>query len=204
MPHLRTIIAAEEAYGPITVALRTALQVTKPEEALAKVTEQLHELLGDKSAPDKPGSLKPGEHQFTITAVDILHPNREHFTFMGQQNFPAHQKHQQVPASTGHLAVILENEEPLRIDDLHSDPKFVQVLSSAAMGSLLTHPMKWRGEMIGFIFVAAQARGMYRQIDASILASFADVATAAWVALQGPERITEILLRLHTGGSNPQ
>jgi len=81
-------------------------------------------LLGDKASPKRPGALKPGEHQFTIAAVQIIRPEKTHSTLLEQKNFPPHQPHRRVSVTTGHVRVIFRDRQPRHIDDLHTDPDF--------------------------------------------------------------------------------
>ena len=66
-------------------------------------------------------------------------------------------------------------------------PDFRQILKTARMGSALFGPMVWRGQMLGQVLTAAQARHTYGPIDLDIFMGFAHVAAAVYIAHGGPE-----------------
>ncbi len=74
--------------------------------------------------------------------------------------------------------MILENT------DEHSD--FKQILKSARMGSAIYAPMIWQGEFIGHMITAAQARNTFAPPDLVRLQALAAMATAAYMAKDGP------------------
>jgi len=54
------------------------------------------------------------------------------------------------------------------------------------MGSTLYGPMFWRGEMLGQVVTAAQARNTYGPIDLDLFMGFVHVAAAVSMAHGGP------------------
>ena len=66
-------------------------------------------------------------------------------------------------------------------------PDFRQMLKTARMGSALFGPMVWRGQMLGQVLTAAQARHTYGPIALDIFMGFAHVAAAVSMAHGGPE-----------------
>ena len=65
-------------------------------------------------------------------------------------------------------------------------PDFRPILTTARMGSGVFGPMGWRGQMLGQLITAAQARHIYSALDLDILMGFAHVATAVYIAHGGP------------------
>ncbi len=63
---------------------------------------------------------------------------------------------------------------------------FRQILKTSHMGSALFGPMCWRGQMLGQVLTAAQARNTYSPIDLDIFMGFAHVAAAVYIAHGGP------------------
>ena len=61
------------------------------------------------------------------------------------------------------------------------------------MGSTLYGPMVWRGQMLGQLLTAAQARYTYGPIDLDIFMSFAHVAAAVYMAHGGPEWLRNLV-----------
>ena len=61
------------------------------------------------------------------------------------------------------------------------------MLKTVRMGSALFGPMVWRGQMLGQIITAAQARHTYGPIALDIFMGFARVAAAVSMAHGGPE-----------------
>jgi hypothetical protein len=54
------------------------------------------------------------------------------------------------------------------------------------MGSAVLSPMIWQGQFLGQLFMAAQARHTFDDPDLEVLVAFSRLATAVWVALNGP------------------
>ena len=72
-------------------------------------------------------------------------------------------------------------------------PDVRQILKTARMGSALFGPMFWRGQMLGQILTAAQARHTYGPIDLDIFMGFAYVAAAVYMAHGGPEWLRTVI-----------
>lgn len=188
-----TITSVGEAFGPLSAALAGGLRAANPDLALQALTNELHGLLGDKDAHEKPSGLLRGEVQLVIAGVEMVTRSRKEFVFLAERNFPSHQHRLRIPIGTGHQALVMRTKQSVLSEDLHKDPVFVQVLSAAKMGSLVMAPMIWKGEVLGMVFTAAQARRMFRPIDLQIMEAFADVATALWIAHDGPRLLEDVL-----------
>jgi hypothetical protein len=82
---------------------------------------------------------------------------------------------------------VVQYQRPRVIANTDEAPDFQQILQTSRMGSTLYGPMFRRGQMLGQVITAAQARNTYGPIDLDILMCFAHVAAAVYMAHGGPE-----------------
>jgi hypothetical protein len=82
---------------------------------------------------------------------------------------------------------VVRYQRPLVLANTDESPDFRQILTTARMGSAVFGPMFWRGQMLGQILTAAQARHTYSVIDLDIFMGFAHMAAAVYIAHGGPE-----------------
>lgn len=157
------------------------------ESALRHLTAATRALLGDKEAHLRPGGLKPGEQQFTVSGIFLIAPDGEHNLLVAEHGFPPEQHRLRIPVDLAHPGWVVEHQQPLVLANTDDDPGFRQILKTARMGSALYGPMFWRGRMLGQLVTASQARHTYSPADLDILVCFAHVAAAVYMAHGGPE-----------------
>ena len=73
---------------------------------------------------------------------------------------------------------MVQHQHPLVLVNTDEAQDFRQILKTLRMGSTLYGPMFWRGQMLGEVITAAQARNTYGPIDLDLLKCFAHVAAA--------------------------
>jgi signal transduction protein with GAF and PtsI domain len=91
-----------------------------------------------------------------------------------------------VPIDGGHPGHVYASGEKLILKNTDDHGSFKQYLKSARMGSAVLSPMIWQGQFLGQLFMAAQARHTFDDPDLEVLVAFSRLATAVWVALNGP------------------
>ena len=176
----------QQALAALGQASRAACQAAGPEEALQEITALGLRLLGDKDAHRRPGALRPGEQQFSVSGVFVVTPDKKHNLLVAEIGFPPEQHRLRIDIGLAHPGWVVRHRKPLLLANTDRDPDFRQILKTARMGSAVYAPMIWRGEFIGQLVLASQARSTYGQRDLDILATFAEVATALWWAHDGP------------------
>jgi len=187
LPARDTATLHRDAVLALSNAVRAANAAAGPEEALRPLTTALPLLLGDRVAHLRPGGLKPGEHQFSVSGVFLLTPDARHNLLVAETGFPAEQHRLTIPADLAHPGWVVKHQRPLILANTDRDPEFRQILKTSRMGSALYGPMVWRGQFHGQLVVASQARDTYADVDLEILVAFAEAAAAAWIAHGGPE-----------------
>jgi GAF domain-containing protein len=180
------------AWAVLDNAIRAANEAPDAERALGHLTAATREVLGDMEAPLRPGGLKPGEHQFTVSGVFLITPDRAHNILVAEHGFPPEQHRLRIPVDLAHPGWVVEHRRPLILANTDEDPGFRQILTTARMGSALYGPMFWRGRMLGQLVTASQARNTYGPADLEILVCFAHVAAAVFVAHGGPQFLRSI------------
>jgi hypothetical protein len=174
------------AITALAAAVRAAAAAEGPEAALRELTRVCPTVLGDKSAHLKPGALRAGERQFSVCGLFMLTPDRRHNLLIAEVGFPPEQHRLRVDASLAHPGWVVEHRQPLILANTDLDPNFKQILKTSRMGSALYAPMTWKGELLGQIVCASQARNTYEVADLDVLLAFAEAGTALWVAHGGP------------------
>lgn len=175
-----------DAIGALAAAARAANAAAGPEEALAEFTRVCPALLGDRAAPLRPGGLKPGERQFSVCGVFLLTPDARQNVLVAEVGFPPEQHRLRIDAGLAHPGWVVKHRRPLLLANTDLDADFRQILKTARMGSAMYAPMLWRGDFLGQLVLASQARDTYAEVDLEILVAFAEAATAAWCAHGGP------------------
>jgi GAF domain-containing protein len=173
--------------GALAAAARAALDAPDVEAGLSLLTRAAMDQLGDLEAHLKPGALKPGERHFRVAGVFLVTPDRTRHLLVAEHGFPPEQHRLSFPLDTAHPGWVIRNRRALVIPDTDANPDFKQILKSARMGSSLYAPMFWRGEVLGQLIAAAQARGSFGQADLDALAAAAHFAAAYYVAAGGPD-----------------
>jgi hypothetical protein len=180
---------ALRALGEVAQAAAGALDA---EGALRHFTAATAALLGDEEAPLRPGGLKPGERQYTVSAIFLITGDRRHNLLFAEHGFPPEQHRLRVPIGLGHPGWVAAHQRALIIPNTDDNADFRQILKTSRMGSALYGPMIWRGQMLGQLMTAAQARNTYGPADLEILVAFAHVAAAVYVAHGGPDLLRSL------------
>lgn len=167
-------------------ATHAACAARGPEEALRHITGLAPTLLGNRDAHLRPGGLKPGEHQFSVCGVFVVTPDARHNLLLAEVGFPPEQHRLRIEIGLGHPGWVVRHRKPLLLANTDLDVEFKQILKTARMGSALYAPMLWKGELLGQLVLASQARYTYAETDLDVLVTFAEVATALWIAHDGP------------------
>lgn len=166
-------------------ATNAGLAASGPEGALRHITALGPLLLGDREAEHRPGALKPGERQFTVSGAFLVTPDRQHNLLLAEQGFPPEQHRLRIDIALAHPGWVVEHGQPLLLGNTDLDPGFKQILKTARMGSAVYAPMTWKGGLIGQLVLASQARNTYAEPDLDALVTFAAVAIALWQAHDG-------------------
>ena len=169
---------------------QAALDAPGPEEAIRLIARGCFDLLGDRQAHEKPGALLPGEKQFFVAGAFFVSPDREHHMLVGNTGFPAEQERLCVPIDGGHPGWVYANRSKLLLKNTDEHGTFRQYLKSSRMGSTIFAPLIWKGEFLGQLIMAAQARHTMREDDLAVLVAASKVATGVWVAQGGPQWLT--------------
>lgn len=176
----------EAAIRALADATADACAVKEPEEALRKITGLGPLLLGNREAHLRPGALKAGERQFTVSGVFMLTPDGSQHLLVAELGFPPEQHRLRVDRDLGHPGWVAKHRRPLILANTDEHADFKQILKTARMGSAMYAPMIWQRTMLGQLVLASQARNTYDAADLEILVACAGVATALWVAHDGP------------------
>ncbi len=163
----------------------TACDATDAESALRLVTRAAFDLLGDRQAHLRLGALKPGEQQFFVSGIFLVTPAADSHLLVAEHGFPPEQHRLRIPIDTGHPGWVYEHQRPLILANTDAHADFKQILKTSRMGSALYGPMVWRGQMIGQLITAAQARHTFEQADLDILVAFAHLASTLYAAHDG-------------------
>lgn len=156
------------------------------EAALGMVTGGVFDLLGDRTAHERPGALRAGEHQFFVAGVFLVTPDQGSHLLVAERGFPPEQHRLRFPIDTGHPGAVYRSRQPLILENTDDHADFKQILKTARMGSALYAPLLWRGEMLGQMLMAAQARNTFSAPDLEAHVAFAALATAIYMANDGP------------------
>jgi len=163
-----------------------ALDAAGPEEAIRGLVQAYFDRLGDREAQLAPGALKPGERQYFVAGAFMVTPDKRYHMLVGNVNFPPEQQRLMVPIDGGHPGWVYAHRSKLILKNTDEHHQFRQYLKSSRMGSTIFAPMIWKGEFLGQIVMAAQARHTMRDADLDVLVACSRVATGAWVAHGGP------------------
>jgi hypothetical protein len=177
---------ATEALAMMERAGAEALDAPGPEEAIRAIAQGCLDLLGDRDAHLAPGALKEGERQYFVAGAFFVTPDRQWHMLVGSLGFPRDQQRLMVPLDGGHPGRVYATRSKLLLRNTDEHGGFRQYLKTSRMGSTVFAPMIWRGEFLGQLIMAAQARGTMREVDLAVLVACARIATGAWVAQGGP------------------
>lgn len=176
----------DTAFGALAAAARAALDAADVEAGMALVTRAAMDHLGDVEAHLRPGALKEGERNFRVSGVFLVTPDGARHLLVAEHGFPPEQHRLSFPLDTAHPGWVIRNRRPLVIPNTDENPDFKQILKTARMGSALYAPLFWRGEAIGLLITASQARNAFAQGDLDLLNGAANFVSAYYMANGGP------------------
>jgi hypothetical protein len=179
------------ALAMIDRAGEAALDAPGPEEAIRALAAGYYELLGDREAYLRPGSLQEGERHYFVAGAFFVTPDARYHMLVGNVNFPPEQERLLVPIDGGHPGWVYANRSKLILKNTDDHGAFRQYLKSSRMGSAIFAPIVWRGEFLGQVIMAAQARYTMRDEDLAVLVACSRVAAGVWVAQGGPAWLRE-------------
>ena len=165
--------------------LEKCLEENNAEASMSVVTKTILDILGDKTAHLKPGGLKEGENQYSVSAAVMISKTKEFNIFFAQQNFPKHQYKLKIPIDHGHPGSVVKNQKPLLLSNTDEHQDFKQILDTSRMGSSIYYPFFWNGVMLGQLICGSQARNTYRNLDLELIKPFAKIASLLWVSHNG-------------------
>jgi signal transduction protein with GAF and PtsI domain len=122
-----------------------------------------------------------------VSGIFLITADRQHKLLVAEHGVPPAQHRLRIPLDLGHPGWVVRHQRPLVLANTDEAPDFRQILQMSRMGSALLGPMCWRGQMLGQLITAAQARNTYGPIDLDLLMCFAHLATAVYMAHGGPE-----------------
>ncbi|WP_421928603.1 GAF domain-containing protein [Neoaquamicrobium sediminum] len=163
-----------------------ALSADGPEAAIHELARRFFDLLGDRTAHEREGGLKPGERQFFVAGAFLVTPDEKYHMLVGNRGFPDEQRRLLVPIDAGHPGWVYLNKRELILENTDDHGAFRQYLKTSRMGSTIFAPMFWKGRFMGQLIMAAQARHTMRQSDLAALKAISRLAAALWVAHDGP------------------
>jgi putative methionine-R-sulfoxide reductase with GAF domain len=159
---------------------------SEPEEALRHCTRIARAVMGDLDAGKRPGALKEGERDFKVSGIFFAAPKRDHLILLADHDFPGEQRHLRISIMDSRPGHTVRTGQPVVVPNTDKDQSFRQILKTARMGSAVYAPMIWNGTVLGMFNIAAQARDTYDTTDLQVGMAFANLASATWMALDGP------------------
>ncbi|MDG2284119.1 MAG: GAF domain-containing protein [Alphaproteobacteria bacterium] len=171
----------------LTLALATAAAAADVESALSAISAGAWTALGDPAAHERPGALKPGEHQFAVSGYFMLTPDGTETVLVAEHGFPPEQHRLRIASDLAHPGWVVKNRKPLLLANTDEDKDFKQILKTARMGSAMYSPLIWGGNFIGLLITASQARNTYDESDHTGHQAFANAAAAVYMAHDGPD-----------------
>jgi hypothetical protein len=174
-----------KAIDALNQALATAAATDDIETALSALSAGAWTALGDPNAHERPGALKPGEHQFAVSGFFMLSPDGTETILVAQHGFPPEQHRLRISSDLAHPGWVVKNRKPLLLANTDDDTDFKQILKTARMGSAMYSPLIWGGVFIGLLITASQARNTYGPEDHAAHQAFANAAAAVYTAHDG-------------------
>ena len=155
--------------------------------------------LGDARAHERPGALKPGERQFTVSGFFMLTPDGTGNILIAERGFPPEQHRLLIPATLGHPGQVVREQRGLLLENTDDHVDFEQILNTARMGSAMYSPLIWKGRYFGQLITASQARHTYCRRDHRIHLVLALAATPLFLMHDGPEFVARASAEVATG-----
>ena len=173
------LLALERVAGDASIA-------REAEEALWCVTRTLPSLLGDATAAARPGGLPDGAVPASAATAFMVTPDRKYHLITASVNFRPEQHHELVAITLGHPGVGAATRRGIMLADTSHHESFVKILQTFRAGSAMQVPMLWKGDYLGVLICANSAGGAFAEVDFRALHAFANLATALWMAHDGP------------------
>ena len=190
---MRDIAAFQrEAMRALTRAGAQASAAAGPEEAIRVITETLPRLLGDKESHLQPGNLKEGETQQFACGCFVVTPDGKFNLLVAPVNFGPAQRYLKIDIALGHPGSVVKNKQPMLLANTDTHKSFIKILDTFRAGSAVFAPLIWRGDAVGVIVCASQARNTYSETDLEVHVAFSHLAAALWIAHQGPAYLSEL------------
>ena len=182
----------QEAIRALTRAGAQAGAAAGPEEALWVITERLPKLLGDRESDLQPGNLKEGEKQQFACCCFVVTPDRKSNFLVAPVNFGPAQRHMKIDIELGHPGEVVKNKQPMLLANTETHKSFVKILQTFRAGSAVFAPLMWRGDALGVIVCASQARNTFSEADLEVHVAFSHLAAALWMAHEGPAYLSRV------------
>jgi putative methionine-R-sulfoxide reductase with GAF domain len=177
---------ATDTLAIVRTAGAEAASAVDAEAAIRAIARVCFGAVGNRAAHESPGALPPGRSQFFVAGAFFVTPGRQYQMLVGNIGFPPEQDRLTIPINSGHPGRVVAAAQPLLLRDTREHPEFVQFLSTSRMGSAIYAPLIWKGDILGQIFVAAQAFGTLDDEDLALLTACAGLASSSWIAHAGP------------------
>lgn len=174
-----------------------------PEDALWAITRSLPELLGDRESHLQPGNLKEGEKQQFACGCFVVTPDRRSNFLVAPVNFGPAQRHMKIDIELGHPGHVVKTKQPMLLANTDTHRSFVKILETFRAGSAVFAPLMWRGEALGVIICASQARNTFSETDLEVHVAFSHLAATQWMAQHGPEYLQRVAATASAGPSTP-
>lgn len=182
----------EQAIRALARAGAEAGAAAGPEEALWTITRTLPELLGDRESHLQPGNLKQGEQQQFASCCFVVTPDGRSNFLVAPVNFGPTQRHMKIDIELGHPGHVVRTKQPMLLSNTDTHRSFVKILETFRAGSAVFAPLLWRGDALGVIVCASQARNTFSEPDLDVHVAFSHLAAAQWMAQQGPEYLQRV------------
>ena len=114
---------------------------------------------------------------FEALAVYLLDEKRAELRIAYSVGYPEHSQSKKLRPGQGLVGAAVESEQPLLVNDLSTDPRYIEVVPG--MNSEIVVPLLHKSRPIGALNVLSQNRDQFTPRDVSILSQFgAQVAVA--------------------------
>jgi hypothetical protein len=162
------------------------------EEALSIVTRACMDHLGHRELAKEPGNLKEGEKDQYACGSFFLLPGASKQILLAPHNYGPEQHYMVIGTDIGHPGWIIKNRTSLLLRNTDEHQSFVKILKTFRAGSVVYAPIEWKGNFLGQIICAGQARNVMDTADLNLLVSLANLAGALWMAHDGPSEIKRL------------
>ncbi len=181
-----------DALRTLTRAGTEAGNAAGPEEALWCITRAVHGFLGDREAHLQPDNLREGEKQQFAAGCFMVMPDRKTNVLVADVNFLPHQHHMRIPYDLGHPGHVIATKTPMLLANTDEHRSFVKILETFRAGSPVFAPILWKGDALGVLICAAQARHTMSEADLEVHVAFSHLAAAQWMAHGGPAYLSSL------------